>query len=178
MGLDEDNVTYETKPTQPIQSHSRQPSKTSCYATKDEVEGNKEDDEEEVCLQLGPICSIKEHLEKDKDDESLRRWKEQLLGSVDVNVVEETLELDVQILSLTILCPGRPDLVLEIPANGDPKGVWFTLKEDTCFHLRFSIQVSNNIVSSLRSKQMRGTFMLCLVGGFGEGFGKGKGKGM
>ncbi|GMP52276.1 hypothetical protein CsSME_00018165 [Camellia sinensis var. sinensis] len=172
MGLDEDNVTSETKPTQPIQSHSRQPSETSCYATEDEEEGNKEDDEEEACLQLGPICSIKEHLEKDKDDESLRWWKEQLLGSVDVNVVEETLEPDVKILSLTILCPGRPDLVLEIPANGDPKGVWFTLKEDTCYHLRFSIRVSNNIVSGLRyintvwktglkadsSKQMLGTF--------------------
>ncbi|KAI8004184.1 Rho GDP-dissociation inhibitor 1 [Camellia lanceoleosa] len=169
MGLDEDNVTYETKPTQPIQSHSRQPSETSCYATKDEVEGNKEDEEEKDCLQLGPICSIKEHLEKDKDDESLRRWKEQLLGSVNVNAVEETLALDIQILGLSILCPGRPDLVLEIPANGDPKGMWFTLKEDTCFHLRFSIQVSNNIVSSLRyintvwktidrSKQMVGTF--------------------
>jgi Rho GDP-dissociation inhibitor len=24
---------------------------------------------------------LKEHLEKDKEDESLRRWKEQLLGS-------------------------------------------------------------------------------------------------
>ncbi|CAL5335608.1 unnamed protein product [Camellia sinensis] len=176
MGLAEDNVTSETKPTQPIQSHSRQPSETSCYATEDEEEGNKEDEEEEARLQLGPICSIKEHLEKDKDDESLRRWKEQLLGSVDVNAAEDdygkTLEPDVKILSLTILCLGRPDLVLEIPANGDPKGVWFTLKEDTCYHLRFSIQVSNNIVSGLRytntvwktglkvdsSKQMLGTF--------------------
>ncbi|KAI7981506.1 Rho GDP-dissociation inhibitor 1 [Camellia lanceoleosa] len=90
MGLDEDNVTSETKPTQPIQSHSRQPSETSCYATEDEEEGNKEDEEEEARLQLGPICSIKEHLEKDKDDESLRWWKEQLLGSVDVNAIEAT----------------------------------------------------------------------------------------
>ncbi|KAI8012403.1 Rho GDP-dissociation inhibitor 1 [Camellia lanceoleosa] len=76
MGLDEDNVTSETKPTQPIQRHSRQPSEISCYATEDEEEGNKEDEEEEARQQLGPICSIKEHLEKDKDDERLRRWKE------------------------------------------------------------------------------------------------------
>ncbi|XP_028082671.1 rho GDP-dissociation inhibitor 1-like [Camellia sinensis] len=163
------NVTSETKPTQTIQSHSRQPSETSCYATEDEEEGNKEDEEEEARLQLGPICSIKEHLEKDKDDESLRRWKEQLFGSVDVNAVEETLEPNVKILSLTALCPGRSDLVFEIPANEDPKGVWFTLKENTCYHMRFSIQVSNNIVSGLSyintvwktvdsSKQMLGIF--------------------
>ncbi|CAL5392653.1 unnamed protein product [Camellia sinensis] len=93
MGLDEDNVTSETKPTQPIQRHSKQLSEASCYATEDEEEGNKEDEEEEACLQLGPICSIKEHVEKDKDDESSRRWKEQLLGSVDVNAVEVTLLL-------------------------------------------------------------------------------------
>lgn len=37
---------------------SRQPSEASCYATEEE--------EEEARLQLGPKCSIKEHLEKDK----------------------------------------------------------------------------------------------------------------
>ncbi|KAH7861791.1 hypothetical protein Vadar_030915 [Vaccinium darrowii] len=174
MGLDGDNETPETKLNQPRSSVvqddsgderlSRQPSEASCYATEEE--------EEEARLQLGPKCSIKEHLEKDKDDESLRRWKEQLLGSVDVASVGETLEPDVKILSLTILCPGRPDIVLEIPDSGDPKGVWFTLKEGTHYHLRFSIKVSNNIVSGLRytntvwktglkvdsSKEMLGTF--------------------
>lgn len=42
-------------------------------------------EEDEEFVQMGPKCSIREHLEKDKDDESLRRWKEQLLGSVDIN---------------------------------------------------------------------------------------------
>ncbi|GJZ52941.1 Rho GDP-dissociation inhibitor 1-like protein [Tanacetum coccineum] len=51
-------------------------SDTSCYATEDE---------EDTQIHLGPKISIKEHLEKDKDDESLRKWKEQLLGSVDVS---------------------------------------------------------------------------------------------
>ncbi|XP_059662427.1 rho GDP-dissociation inhibitor 1-like [Cornus florida] len=145
---------------------SRQPSGASCYAT----EGEEED--EETRIQVGPKCSIKEHLEKDKDDESLRRWKEQLLGSVDVNSVGEILEPDVKILSLTILSPGRPDLVLPVPEAGNPKGLWFTLKEGIPYSLRFSIQVSNNIVCGLRytntvwktgikvdsSKHMLGTF--------------------
>lgn len=147
---------------------SRQPSEASCYATEEEEE------EEEARPQLGPKVSIKEHLEKDKDDESLARWKEQLLGSVDVHVAGdvETLEADVKIVSLTIICPGRPDIVLQIPDNEDPKGVWFTLKEGTHYHLRFAIKVSHNIVSGLRytntvwktgikvdnSKEMLGTF--------------------
>ncbi|CAO2835774.1 unnamed protein product [Amaranthus hypochondriacus] len=132
-----------------------------------------EDDEEDVNnLQLGPKCSIREHLEKDKDYESLRKWKEQLLGNVDFETGEETLEPEVKILSLTIVSPGREEIVLPLPENGDPKGLWFTLKEGSPYSLRFCFQVSNNIVSGLRyintvwktglkvdsAKEMIGTF--------------------
>ncbi|KAL3821087.1 hypothetical protein ACJIZ3_006992 [Penstemon smallii] len=144
---------------------SRQPSEASCYATDQE-------EEDLAHIQLGPKISIKEHLEKDKDDESLRRWKEQLLGSVDEQAVQENQEPDVKILSLTILSPGRPDLVLPIPEVGNPKGLWFTLKEGSRYRLRFSVKVSNDIVCGLKytntvwktgikvdsSKQMLGTF--------------------
>nr|GEW36075.1 Rho GDP-dissociation inhibitor 1-like [Tanacetum cinerariifolium] len=95
-------------------------SDTSSYATEDE---------EDTQIHLGPKISIKEHHEKDKDDESLRKWKEQLLGSVDVSQVEEVQEPDVKILNLTIVSAGRPDIVLEIPDFGNSTGLWFTLKE-------------------------------------------------
>ena len=62
----------------------------------------------------------------------------------------ENLEPDVKILSLTIVSPEREDLVLEIPESGDPKGLWFTLKEGSPYSLRFCFTVSNNIVSGLR----------------------------
>ncbi|XP_071736593.1 rho GDP-dissociation inhibitor 1-like isoform X2 [Rutidosis leptorrhynchoides] len=143
-------------------AHDDAASESSCYATEDE---------EDTQIHLGPKISIREHLEKDKDDESLRRWKEQLLGSVDVNQVE-VQEPDVKILSLTIVSIGRPDLVLEIPDSGKPKGTWFTLKEGSKYNLKFSIKVSNDIVCGLKytnnvwkkglkvdnSKQMLGTF--------------------
>ena len=32
---------------------------------------------------LGPLLSLKEQLDKDKDGESLRRWKEKLLGCLE-----------------------------------------------------------------------------------------------
>ncbi|KAH6764408.1 Immunoglobulin E-set superfamily protein [Perilla frutescens var. hirtella] len=142
---------------------SRQQSQSSCGATEDD---------EEMDIQLGPKVSLKEHLEKDKDDESLRRWKEQLLGGVDASAVEENQEPDVKILSLTIVSPGRPDMELPIPEGENPKGLWFTLKEGSLYRLRFSIKVSNDIVCGLKytntvwktgikvdsSKEMLGTF--------------------
>ncbi|KAF8409662.1 hypothetical protein HHK36_005741 [Tetracentron sinense] len=139
-------------------------SEASCYATEEEDDEGK--------IELGPQRTLKEQVEKDKEDESLRRWKEQLLGSVDFNSVGETLEPDVEILSLSILTPGRPDLVLPMPESGNPKGLWFTLKEGSRYSLKFSFQVSNNIVSGLKytntvwktamkvdsTKEMLGTF--------------------
>ncbi|CAH8356334.1 unnamed protein product [Eruca vesicaria subsp. sativa] len=148
-----------------VGSVGRQMSESSLCVTEEE----EEDDSK---LQLGPQYTIKEHLEKDKDDESLRKWKEQLLGSVDVTNIGETLDPEVRILSLAILSPGRPDIVLMVPENGNPKGMWFTLKEGSKYSLKFTFQVNNNIVSGLRytntvwktgvkvdrGKEMLGTF--------------------
>ncbi|XWS18131.1 hypothetical protein CRYUN_Cryun32bG0015600 [Craigia yunnanensis] len=130
------------------------------------------DDNEERKIELGPQRTLKEQFEKDKDDESLRRWKEQLLGTVDFESVGENLEPEVKILSLAIKSPGRPDMVLPIPEDGNPKGLWFTLKEGNKYSLQFTFKVSNNIVSGLKytnavwktgvkvdsTKEMIGTF--------------------
>ncbi|CAL9751508.1 unnamed protein product [Musa acuminata subsp. burmannicoides] len=153
----------------------RRMSEISLLATEEEEEDD--DDEEEdgkgaKGLDLGPQVSIKDQLEKDKDDESLRKWKEQLLGSVDLNSVGENLEPEVTILCLSIISPGRADIVLPLPMVPNSKGVWFTLKEGSPYKLKFSFSVSNNIVSGLRyintvwktgvkmdrTKEMLGTF--------------------
>lgn len=144
------------------------------HCRKDVEEEDEDEDGEKVPehIDLGPILSIKDQLEKDKDDESLRRWKEQLLGSVDLNSVGETLEPDVKIMSLSIQSPGRPDIFLPLPVEPNAKGVWFTLKEGSMYKLKFTFSVSNNIVSGLRytnrvwktgikvdsTKEMLGTF--------------------
>ncbi|ESW14513.1 hypothetical protein PHAVU_008G287600 [Phaseolus vulgaris] len=173
MGFDENKEAGEKSEATDHENHksedehvSRQTSEASIYAT--------EEDEEELAskIQLGPQCTLKEHLEKDKDDESLRRWKEQLLGSVDVNNVAEILDPEVKITSLSIVSPERDDIVLPIPEDGNPKGLWFTLKEGSHYRLKFTFQVNNNIVSGFKytntvwktgvkvdsSKEMLGTF--------------------
>lgn len=62
----------------------------------------------------------------------------------------ESLEPEVKILSLSIVSPGRSDIVLPIPENGKPEGRWFTLKEGCRYSLRFSFQVSHNIVAGFK----------------------------
>lgn len=146
------------------ESMKRVGSESSFYETEDEDEDKQ--------IELGPQCTLKEQFEKDKDDESLRKWKEQLLGNVDINDVGESLEPEVKILILSILSPGRSAIVLPIPEDGKPKGPWFTLKEGCRYSLRFSFQVSHNIVAGLKytnnvwktgvkvdsTKRMLGTF--------------------
>ncbi|XP_072978051.1 rho GDP-dissociation inhibitor 1-like isoform X1 [Typha angustifolia] len=149
---------------------NRQMSEASLLASDDE----EDDDDSKVVkgIDLGPQVSLKDQMEKDKDDDSLRRWKEQLLGSVDLNSVGEILDPEVKILSLSILSPDRSDIVLPLPVEPNAKGVWFTLKEGSHYKLKFTFSVSNNIVSGLRytntvwktgikvdsTKEMLGTF--------------------
>ncbi|KAH0969962.1 hypothetical protein GBA52_022118 [Prunus armeniaca] len=136
----------------------REPSESSMYVTEDD-----DDDDEVKKIELGPQCTLKEHIEKDKDDESLRRWKEQLLGSVDVNSVGETLEPDVKILSLAIKSPDRSDIVLPIPENGNPKGLWFTLKEGSRYSLEFTFQlIAQKRCSEPLAHSQSLTHMCCL----------------
>ncbi|KAG0461103.1 hypothetical protein HPP92_021400 [Vanilla planifolia] len=55
----------------------------------DDDDGEEEDDEKNAHVVLGPQLALKEQLEMDKDDESLRKWKEQLLAGVDLSEVGE-----------------------------------------------------------------------------------------
>ncbi|XP_062232363.1 rho GDP-dissociation inhibitor 1-like [Phragmites australis] len=115
-----------------------------------DVEDNYDDDDRKRTMVLGPQVPLKDHLELDKDDDSLRRWKEQLLGDVDTTKLGETAEPEVTIFNLTILTPERADLVLPIPLVPDDKGYAFALKDGSTYSFRFSFTVSNNIVSGLR----------------------------
>ncbi|MFS7983783.1 putative Rho protein GDP-dissociation inhibitor [Helianthus anomalus] len=157
-----------------VEDMKRIQSESSIDETEDEGDEEAEDNNNNNNnkIELGPQCTLKSQLEKDKDDESLRKWKEQLLGNVDINDVGESLEPEVKIISLSISSPGRSDIVLAIPEDGKPKGLWFTLKEGCRYSLRFKFQVGCNIVSGLkytnnvwrtgvrvdRVKQMLGTF--------------------
>ncbi|KAM7275732.1 hypothetical protein ACFE04_017598 [Oxalis oulophora] len=176
MGLDNDNNDDNTNNNKEEEEEQgeEQSTTTSTTGQTSVVAADEETDDENSTnnIQLGPQCTLKEQIERDKDDESLRKWKEQLLGSVDIESIGETLEPEVKIVSLSIISPDRPDIVLSVPEDGKPKGSWFTLKEGSHYNLKFTFKVRNNIVSGLKytntvwktgmkvdsAKEMLGTF--------------------
>ncbi|CAM6032729.1 unnamed protein product [Sphagnum compactum] len=112
-------------------------------------------------LEPGPQVPLKEQLEKDKEDESLRRWKEQLLGygaSLDTNGDRfHSDHPEVKVSRLGISAKGREELELPLPlttTTNTPQGHPFSLKEASHYQLKFIFTVRNNIVSvSLASLQ-------------------------
>ncbi|KAH9305063.1 hypothetical protein KI387_009467, partial [Taxus chinensis] len=135
------------EPAGPSEKLIKQVSDASYYDSEEEEHGDAKVGGDFV---VGPLLPLKEQLEKDKEDESLRRWKEQLLGSLDIASMGEHLEADVKILSFGILSAGRPDLIVPIPfIPTNSKGSSFTLKEGSRYNLKICFSVHDNIVSGL-----------------------------
>ncbi|KAL3724496.1 hypothetical protein ACJRO7_029639 [Eucalyptus globulus] len=120
---------------------------------KEEGDDGKLRSEEEQ--DSGLKFSLKEQIEKDKDEGRLRRWKEQLFGRADVSAFEYGVgnkAPEVKILTLSIQSPGRPDVDLpfSLGASNNPKRSLFTLKEGSRYRTKFSFNVSNSTVSGLK----------------------------
>jgi len=100
--------------------------------------------------ELGPLVSLKEQIEKDKEDESLRRWKAQLLGcDASLDAVNDYIEPEVKVVSLGVVSKGRPDSILPLPLATNSRGYTFSLKEGSTVNLKYVFTVRNNIVSGL-----------------------------
>ncbi|XP_042445559.1 rho GDP-dissociation inhibitor 1-like [Zingiber officinale] len=137
----------------------------------DEVDGDEEAATADDGFVPSPLIPLKDQLEKDKEDESLRRWKEKLLGCVDGNLNGQ-IEPEVIFHSIGVISEGYSDAVTSLPIAENQSRVLFTLKEGSkyCFKLLFSVK--HNIVSGLtysnivwkrglkvdQSKGMLGTF--------------------
>ncbi|KAE8686110.1 Rho GDP-dissociation inhibitor 1 [Hibiscus syriacus] len=114
----------------------------------------EEDDEEDgvgasSCFVPGPLVSLKEQIEKDKDDESLRRWKEKLLGCVEGDLNDQ-IEPQVKVHSIGIISDELGEVNYPLPIDRDRNGnVLFTLKEGSRYRLKLTFSVLHNIVSGL-----------------------------
>ncbi|KAG6469554.1 rho GDP-dissociation inhibitor 1-like [Zingiber officinale] len=112
----------------------------------DEVTGDEEaTDDGFVPSQLFPL---KDQLEKDKEDESLRRWKEKLLGRVDEHLNGQ-IEPEVIFHSIGVISEGCSDVITFLPVAENQSRVLFTLKEGSKYHFKLSFSVKHNIVSGL-----------------------------
>lgn len=119
-----------------------------------------------------PLVPLIDQIEKDKEDESLRRWKEKLLGCVEGDL-NGKMEPEVVFHSIGILSDDFGEISTPIPVDERKSGhVLFTLKEGSEYRLKLAFTVLHNIVSGLaytntvwkgglqvdQSKGMLGTF--------------------
>ncbi|KAF5185791.1 Rho gdp-dissociation inhibitor [Thalictrum thalictroides] len=118
----------------------------------DEVVHDEENGDDEVVVDFtpGPLVTLKEQLEKDKDDESLRRWKEKLLGSLEGDLNDQR-EPEVIFQSIGIITDDCGETTTPLPVDKNHStGVLFSLKEGSEYRLKLTFTVQHNIVSGLR----------------------------
>ncbi|XP_057535748.1 rho GDP-dissociation inhibitor 1-like isoform X1 [Amaranthus tricolor] len=98
---------------------------------------------------VAPLVPLQHHLEKDKDDESLRRWKEKLLGSVEGNLTDQ-VEPEVTFHSIGIISDDLEEKSTALPLDeSESSKVLFSFKEDSRYRLKLIFTVKHNIVSGL-----------------------------
>lgn len=97
--------------------------------------------------------SLQEIQELDQDDESLRKYKEALLGSC--AVAADPNAPNVQVTRLTLMCETAPaPLVLDLQGDLESfKKQSFILKEGVEYRIKISFKVNKEIVSGLKYVQ-------------------------
>ncbi|WOK95392.1 hypothetical protein Cni_G04099 [Canna indica] len=114
----------------------------------DELEGDEDEEAGADGFVPSPLIPLKDQLEKDKEDESLRRWKEKLLGCVDGDLYGQ-IEPEVTFHSIRVISEGCADVVTSLPIADNQSHVLFTLKEGSKYRLKLTFTVKHNIVSGL-----------------------------
>lgn len=106
--------------------------------------------------QVSKKVGLKEIMEQEAEDESLRKYKEALLGkSMDPEVSPPNDPRRVVIKKMEIIVEGREDntIVMDLAADGAEKNLKqnpFTLKEGCKFKTRIEFKVQHEIVSGLK----------------------------
>uniref|UniRef100_A0A2N9FI45 Rho GDP-dissociation inhibitor 1 n=1 Tax=Fagus sylvatica TaxID=28930 RepID=A0A2N9FI45_FAGSY len=97
----------------------------------------------------GPLLSLKEQIEKDKDDDSLRRWKEKLLGCLE-NDLNGQMEPEVKFHSIAIISDEFGEKTTPLPVDENRSGhALFALREGSRYRFKLTFTVLHNIVSGL-----------------------------
>ncbi|XP_069511395.1 rho GDP-dissociation inhibitor 1 [Ambystoma mexicanum] len=138
-----------------------------------QIAAENEEDEHSVNYKPPAQKSIQEIQELDREDESLRKYKEALLGCVPEKI--DPNAKNVVVTKLTLLCSSAPG-PLELDLTGDLecfKKQSFLLKEGVEYMIKITFEVNKEIVSGLKfiqqtyRKGMRVDKMTHMVGSYG-----------
>ncbi|KAG8317431.1 hypothetical protein J6590_026581 [Homalodisca vitripennis] len=103
-----------------------------------------------------PEKTIEEILEADKEDESLRKYKETLLGEAGERkiIVDESDERKVIVKRLALCVNDRPDVELDLTTDlNELKKQVFIIKEGVSYRIRIDFIVQREIVHGLKYVQ-------------------------
>lgn len=118
-----------------------------------QIAAENEEDEHSVNYKPPAQKTIEELQAMDQDDESLRKYKEALLGPVPSKV--DPTAPNVVVTKLTLVCADAPG-PLQLDLTGDLekfKKESFTLKEGVEYKIKISFKVNKEIVSGLKYQQ-------------------------
>ncbi|KAL2323408.1 hypothetical protein Fmac_027787 [Flemingia macrophylla] len=143
---------------------------------EEEETGEEEEDDPDhhknTTFVPGPLLSLKDQIERDKEDDSLRRWKEKLLGCME-SEFDGLIDPEVKFHSIGIISEDFGEVITPLPVDEKRNGhILFTLREGSEYQLKLKFSVLHNIVSGLtycntvwkgglqveQSKGMLGTF--------------------
>lgn len=113
--------------------------------------------EEESAYRPPAQKTLKDIVEADKEDESLLKYKQALLGqalSGEQIIVEPENPKTVIVKTLALIVEGRPDVVLDLTHDlADLKKKTFTVKEGILYQIRIDFFVQREIVTGLKYVQ-------------------------
>ncbi|XP_069005782.1 rho GDP-dissociation inhibitor 3 [Embiotoca jacksoni] len=150
---------------------------TMCYrgllADKNDLPIEEEEDERNLNYNPPAHKSLQEIQELDKDDESLVKYKQTLLGPE--AVVADLSGPNVRVTRLTLLCEDAPEPIT-MDLTGDLNALKeksFSLQDGAKYRLKIHFQVRRDIVSGLKyrhvtyRKGVRMNKVVCMVGSYG-----------
>lgn len=132
-----------------------------------------EEDENELNYKPPERKTLQEIQELDKDDESLQKYKQSLLGSIPASA--DPNAPNVQVLRLTLVCDQAPEPIT-MDLTGDLKALEeqiFVLKEGSEYRVKIGFKVNRDIVSGLKyvhhtyRKGVRVDKAIYMVGSYG-----------
>lgn len=122
-------------------------------AIEQESSGAEVNDGDEENYKPPPQKSLEEILEADKEDESLRKYKEALLGEVskEMVVVYPNDPRRVIVKRLVLVVPDRDDVALDLSGDlSNLKQQVFTIREAVQYRIRIDFYVQREIVHGLK----------------------------
>ncbi|XP_036146322.1 rho GDP-dissociation inhibitor 1 isoform X2 [Monomorium pharaonis] len=124
--------------------------------TGDHVDALDEEPDMDSIYKPPPEMSIEQILETDKEDESLRKYKETLLGEAKSGgiIVEPNDSRKVIVKKLALCVADRPDMELDLTSDlSQLKKQTFVIKEGVSYRIRIDFIVQREIVHGLKYVQ-------------------------